>query len=578
MQVIITSSFNLSLTKNVGSLNLNLEKVYHEGNLVIQGNEVFIIENKEFNQSGGHIIIRDNGTLIIRNSIFNFNLNYHEEYQIYVSNNGQIELDSSEIRISKDFIGVTSIYLYDNSSFLMENSKTVYEGKALDMVPLNNSYIRADNSELGTVIGFRFWGEVIEGEIQRIEIFNSNIFKLILYLPENSSATINNMIEGEILGEWRFPGPADENIPYQIELKNVYLEGFGVIPIQNAKVVISNSKFGGIAIEGKTSCEINDSNLKSICLSFHDVPDVPYEVNSIIPGDIDYFDFKSKCDNAPFNLIVRNTKIGHFLIDAWANNLTIKNSHFSAIYFMSTVTIIMDNCIFDEVMLAHFNGIANFVDSVITDSNGEASFYVTFTCDNYKDYHILKSNNLGIEIPFNMSTSTPIILNGLGKFDVINPPNGTINQKRSIKLDWEDSQGATFYDLHFGNELPPPLLASNLNESEYQVDNLDPNKYYYWQVISKHSCGKELKGPFWYFHTSDCQLPSIPENPSPPDGAVDISVEDDLYWDDSANAASYDVYFGTTSPPPNIGIATRSSYDLGKLNYETMHDDINYCA
>jgi hypothetical protein len=66
-------------------------------------------------------------------------------------------------------------------------------------------------------------------------------------------------------------------------------------------------------------------------------------------------------------------------------------------------------------------------------------------------------------------------------------------------------------------------------------------------------------------------LPDIPENPSPADGATGIATNVILDWDDCPGASSYDVYFGTTSPPPSVGNETISSYDPGTLSPNTTY-------
>jgi hypothetical protein len=58
---------------------------------------------------------------------------------------------------------------------------------------------------------------------------------------------------------------------------------------------------------------------------------------------------------------------------------------------------------------------------------------------------------------------------------------------------------------------------------------------------------------------------------SPSNAASDQSIEVDLDWEDAANAESYDVYFGTTSPPPLAGNVLISEYDPGSLAYEQTY-------
>ena len=69
--------------------------------------------------------------------------------------------------------------------------------------------------------------------------------------------------------------------------------------------------------------------------------------------------------------------------------------------------------------------------------------------------------------------------------------------------------------------------------------------------------------------------PNPPSNPSPPDGAVDIDIDADLSWDCSdpdGGSIKYDVYFGTTNPPPQVStMQSDKTYDPGTMDYETAY-------
>ena len=68
-----------------------------------------------------------------------------------------------------------------------------------------------------------------------------------------------------------------------------------------------------------------------------------------------------------------------------------------------------------------------------------------------------------------------------------------------------------------------------------------------------------------------CILPPEPSNPTPSDGATGISRNTNLDWDDCEGAESYDVYFGTSSPPSFYANTTASFYDLPELNVQTHY-------
>jgi len=54
--------------------------------------------------------------------------------------------------------------------------------------------------------------------------------------------------------------------------------------------------------------------------------------------------------------------------------------------------------------------------------------------------------------------------------------------------------------------------------------------------------------------------PSAPTNPSPADGATDVSLTPTLSWASSSGAVNYDVYLGTVTPPSFAGTTTSTSY------------------
>jgi len=70
--------------------------------------------------------------------------------------------------------------------------------------------------------------------------------------------------------------------------------------------------------------------------------------------------------------------------------------------------------------------------------------------------------------------------------------------------------------------------------------------------------------------------PNMPSNPTPASGATDQSVEVDLSWSggdpDPGDTVTYDVYFGTTSPPPIVeSNHPDTTYDPGTLDYDTTY-------
>lgn len=62
--------------------------------------------------------------------------------------------------------------------------------------------------------------------------------------------------------------------------------------------------------------------------------------------------------------------------------------------------------------------------------------------------------------------------------------------------------------------------------------------------------------------------------PTPPDGAMGMSLIADLIWTAGFGAISHDIYFGPTNPPPFIHNQTATIYNtamMGLMSYETTY-------
>ena len=151
------------------------------------------------------------------------------------------------------------------------------------------------------------------------------------------------------------------------------------------------------------------------------------------------------------------------------------------------------------------------------------------------------------------------------------PADGSGDVSVESDLYWEIAVGATSYDVYFGTDNPPPLMG-NTNASQWTLATLSYSTTYYWNVVSKNSAGTAAS-PIWSFTTAPPPLvaPDEPSGPNPPDGAGDQPLDSWLDWDDAARAESYDVYFGTTDPPPFVGNTVFSDWTPATLQYNTTY-------
>ena len=159
------------------------------------------------------------------------------------------------------------------------------------------------------------------------------------------------------------------------------------------------------------------------------------------------------------------------------------------------------------------------------------------------------------------------------------PPDGAEGITIFITLSWiggdPDGDDVT-YDVYFGESSPPPIVVHNQTATNYNPGTLDWDTNYYWRVVAWDEFEYPGKGSEWHFSTRTNEPPYVPSNPIPIDGAVNVVVDTPLEWDGGdpdGDPVTYDIYFGTTNPPPlyvenHIG----EIFEPGKMNYsETYH-------
>lgn len=154
------------------------------------------------------------------------------------------------------------------------------------------------------------------------------------------------------------------------------------------------------------------------------------------------------------------------------------------------------------------------------------------------------------------------------------PSHGTTGVSIDTDLNWADCTYADYYDVYFGTDASPPLYASNVTVSSYDLPTLQYQEQYYWKVVAKNSCGATNEGAaVWSFTTPPCPTPGTPSSPSPAHGATGVSIASDLNWGNSSYTNTYDVYFDTVTPPVTkvASDITVTYYSLPYLGYNTPY-------
>jgi probable HAF family extracellular repeat protein len=95
------------------------------------------------------------------------------------------------------------------------------------------------------------------------------------------------------------------------------------------------------------------------------------------------------------------------------------------------------------------------------------------------------------------------------------PEDGSTNADVNADINWiggdPDSFETVYYDIYFGDTSPPPLVASDKLEEFYELELLDYETKYYWQIIAKDGLGNVTESPIWDFTVETNTPPEIPE-------------------------------------------------------------------
>ncbi|HEX6790362.1 MAG TPA: FlgD immunoglobulin-like domain containing protein [Candidatus Krumholzibacteria bacterium] len=158
------------------------------------------------------------------------------------------------------------------------------------------------------------------------------------------------------------------------------------------------------------------------------------------------------------------------------------------------------------------------------------------------------------------------------------PANHATTNPQWSHLAWssgDPEHEAVTYQLYFGDHNPPPLLASELWDSEYDVVGLSSATPYYWRVVARDPHGSTSESPVWTFTTMASPPPNPPSTPSPKTEAQNQPLDANLAWtcfDPESEALTFDVYFGTAESPPLVATNRSSrSFDPGPLSPSTVY-------
>jgi sugar lactone lactonase YvrE len=132
---------------------------------------------------------------------------------------------------------------------------------------------------------------------------------------------------------------------------------------------------------------------------------------------------------------------------------------------------------------------------------------------------------------------------------------------------WNAVPGAFRYDVRLDTGAQPSrIVAADVGETSFTPSNLAPGTRYFWQVVAKGdsfcpSRATAVSAIRSFTTVAGCGVASF-DTVSPADSASNAGDATGvvLMWQAAVGAASYDVYLGSTNPPPPAASVTGTTY------------------
>ena len=172
-------------------------------------------------------------------------------------------------------------------------------------------------------------------------------------------------------------------------------------------------------------------------------------------------------------------------------------------------------------------------------------------------------------------------------WEALSPVDEANDQETGLQLEWSidgrtranheivksieksaKRSGEYVYDLYFGqSSIQLEQVATDLEESFYEIEDLDFRQNYFWQVRGTYQSTQELISPVYEFETKD-RFSDI----HPGDYETYVEVDPVLSWS-CIGAESYNLYLGIENTGLNL-VASEirdTTYTLHNLAYESIY-------
>ena len=228
-----TTQLNSSpLPKNSSFVSLYDNVTTHEGDLIINGTQAFVIENCAYKQMGD-IFVEDWGNLSLKDATLVLMMQYDHQYNIYIEDDATAKVENSKVEAAEYWVG--SFRLSERAQANIENSTLDNMG----IVSYRDSVVTIENSTFSELI---FW------DSSQVLIINSSVawtVTLTFYSP--NIVHLDGLHAGRYENWNLHMNETVQNVPCDLTLRNTVLT-WGLTLRDDAVANVSNSEVESIRL------------------------------------------------------------------------------------------------------------------------------------------------------------------------------------------------------------------------------------------------------------------------------------------------------------------------------------------
>ncbi len=236
----------------------------HEGDLVLEGNDQLLVQNKTLIVRG-NIILQGNAQLVLKSASHRIDQTYHEQFKVALHDQAKLIIDNSTFDATFDFV---EIVLWGRASLLVTNSRVNHIVILLDSasVEVTGSFVKHLSAEEN---GYKFNNRYGRAKARTKD---SEIYEVTLGISRYCVLSVSNLKPGKGLNVELSPTSLEAgDIPFEVQLLNCTINYCNFLVGDKANVKFKNCDIFQLSCYGSARITAENSTVAQIVLTLENL-------------------------------------------------------------------------------------------------------------------------------------------------------------------------------------------------------------------------------------------------------------------------------------------------------------------